>query len=101
MPSSPRTRYQPTSGLQADGLQTNSGTGGTRYGEANASDREKVSDYVVNAYLRTLCRYPNEKELERSLAYVDEANDPVEGLGDVLWALLNTHPVGNSSTVVG
>jgi hypothetical protein len=58
--------------------------------EANGSDREKVSDYVVDAYLRTLCRYPNENELERSLAYVDEAKDPVEGLGDVLWALLNT-----------
>lgn len=56
--------------------------------EANAD--EKVSNYIVDAYLRTLSRYPNESELTRSVAYVREADNPVDGLGDVLWALLNT-----------
>ncbi|MEX0819543.1 MAG: DUF1549 and DUF1553 domain-containing protein [Pirellulaceae bacterium] len=51
---------------------------------------EKVSHYIVDAYLRTLSRYPNESEMARSTAYVHEASDPVEGLGDILWALLNT-----------
>jgi hypothetical protein len=58
--------------------------------EATAASGEKIAGYVIDAYLRTLSRYPNEKELERSLAYVNEASDPVQGLGDVLWAVLNT-----------
>lgn len=51
---------------------------------------DKIADYVVDAYLRTLSRYPSERELNRSLAHVNDAADPVNGLGDVLWALLNT-----------
>ncbi|MBI2480070.1 MAG: DUF1549 domain-containing protein [Planctomycetia bacterium] len=51
---------------------------------------EKVNNFIIDAYLRTLSRYPNQNELTRSVAYVQEANDPVEGLGDVLWALINT-----------
>ena len=59
--------------------------------EQNTEDNdEKVTNYIVDAYLRTLSRYPNESELTRSVAYVHEATDPVDGLGDVLWALLNT-----------
>ena len=58
--------------------------------EVKQSADEKVNEYIVDAYLRTLNRYPSESELTRSLAYVHDANDPVEGLGDVLWALINT-----------
>jgi len=58
--------------------------------QTNESADEKVSNYIVDAYLRTLSRYPHETELTRSVAYVHEANDPVEGLGDILWALINT-----------
>ncbi|HUG70557.1 MAG TPA: DUF1549 domain-containing protein [Pirellulaceae bacterium] len=58
--------------------------------QSNESADEKVNNYIVDAYLRTLSRYPNQSELARSVAYVHEANDPVEGLGDILWALLNT-----------
>ena len=58
--------------------------------KSDESTDEKVNSYIVDAYLRTLNRYPNQNELVRSVAYVHEANDPVEGLGDVLWALINT-----------
>ncbi|MBP85217.1 MAG: hypothetical protein CMJ64_00630 [Planctomycetaceae bacterium] len=62
-------------------------------GEKEAPDAdagEKVVSYIEDAYLRALSRYPSEKERDRSLAYVKEASNPVAGLGDVLWALLNT-----------
>jgi len=51
---------------------------------------EKVAQYVIDAYLRTLSRYPHESELARSLAHVNQATDPVDGLSDLLWALVNT-----------
>lgn len=58
--------------------------------KAKEASGDKVANYVVDAYLRTLSRYPNENELDRSVAHVSQAADPVQGLGDVLWALLNT-----------
>jgi hypothetical protein len=45
---------------------------------------------IRQAYLRTLSRLPSEEELAKSLAYVDDAENPVDGVRDVLWALLNT-----------
>ncbi|HCP84530.1 MAG TPA: hypothetical protein DIT88_08995 [Planctomycetaceae bacterium] len=45
---------------------------------------------VKQAYLRTLSRYPTDDELTRSLAFVEDAESEMEGLRDVLWALLNT-----------
>ena len=50
----------------------------------------KPEALVREAYLRTLNREPNEKELARSLAHIAKAATPLEGLNDVLWALLNT-----------
>jgi hypothetical protein len=45
---------------------------------------------VVQSYLRTLSRLPNDQEMERSLAYIDQSEDPVDGVRDLLWALINT-----------
>jgi len=50
----------------------------------------KVEDLINQAYLRTLSRYPSEDELARSVGYVREADDTVNGVRDVLWALINT-----------
>ncbi len=59
-------------------------------GELDASTDEKVAKLITDAYLRTVCRYPEEREMGRSQQHVRDADDPVEGLRDVLWALLNT-----------
>ena len=76
-------------------------------GRARASDMQKqinairqqeaeklasvdVKEYVNDAYLRTLSRYPTENELARSEQYIQDANDTVQGLKDLLWALINT-----------
>ncbi len=58
--------------------------------EPLAASPAELEQFVRSAYLRTLSRYPNEDELNRSLQYVAEADQPVDGFRDVLWALLNT-----------
>lgn len=50
----------------------------------------ELESLVAEAYLRTLSREPLPAELARSLQHTRAASSPIEGLGDVLWALLNT-----------
>jgi hypothetical protein len=45
---------------------------------------------VREMYLRTLSRFPTDQEMSRSREYLASSRDPVSGVGDVLWALLNT-----------
>ena len=49
-----------------------------------------VEPLVRQAYLRTLSRYPSDQELSRSLEYVNSTDKPVDGLKDLMWALINT-----------
>ena len=78
-----------TRNLQADLAKA------TRNRAVPKSSGEKVADLdstliVKQAYLRTLSRFPNETELNRSRSYVEGSEDTVQGLRDLLWALLNT-----------
>ncbi len=78
-----------TRNLQADLARA------TRNRAVPKSSGEKVADLdstaiVKQAYLRTLSRFPNETELNRSRSYVEGSEDTVQGLRDLLWALLNT-----------
>ena len=45
---------------------------------------------VREAYLRTLSRNPDERELTQSLAYLRESETVADGLRDLVWALVNT-----------
>lgn len=45
---------------------------------------------VRQAYLRTLTREPSGAELDRSLQFLAEAETPVKGIRDLMWALINT-----------
>jgi hypothetical protein len=45
---------------------------------------------VEEAYLRTLSRFPTQEESKIALEAIEGASDPMNGLRDVLWALLNT-----------
>ena len=51
---------------------------------------ERAEDIVNQAYLRTLSRYPSEQEMIRSVQYIQDAEDPVNGVRGLLWALVNT-----------
>ncbi len=55
-----------------------------------AIDSVQSREIVENAYLRTLSRFPDERELGVAMAYVQEASDPAEGVRSLLWSLMNT-----------
>ncbi|MBL8814484.1 MAG: DUF1549 domain-containing protein [Planctomyces sp.] len=65
---------------------------------SGAAAVEKVSlpdgwnseELVREAYLRTLSRSPRPEELATATQFIAEANNPVDGLRSVLWALVNT-----------
>lgn len=50
----------------------------------------RIQDFVKHTYLRVLSRYPTDTELNRSQQYIQQADDTVNGVRDLLWALLNT-----------
>jgi hypothetical protein len=68
------------------------GVGGTpgAIGISQTADADKLPDVIRGTYLRTLSREPKTDELERSLAYVQASDDQLNGIRDVLWALINT-----------
>lgn len=55
--------------------------------KAAAAQREAL---VVEAYLRTLSRFPTAAEVARCEHFFEESPDLAAGLSGVLWALLNT-----------
>ena len=52
--------------------------------------KEKVKSLVERTYLRSLSRYPNEKELQRAMQHVEEADNAIAGIRDLTWVLVNT-----------
>jgi hypothetical protein len=52
---------------------------------------EQIDDLIAQAYLRTLSRPPNKTELSDCRVHIMESEDIIDGLRDLLWALLNTH----------
>jgi hypothetical protein len=49
-----------------------------------------VEAIVRELYLAALCRFPTEEEQQAAVDRCQKAKDPVSGLEDVCWALLNT-----------
>jgi hypothetical protein len=45
---------------------------------------------VEEAFLRTLSRLPSPEEMERSLQHIGQMDTPLNGVRDLLWALINT-----------
>ena len=57
--------------------------------EVPPEKRPEPAVLVRQAYLRTLSRPPTPQEPARAEAYLAQAGLPVEGLRDLLWALIN------------
>jgi len=53
-------------------------------------DAAATAELVRAAYRRTLTREPTDKEIASSIAHIGDVENTVEGLRDLLWALLNT-----------
>jgi hypothetical protein len=62
--------------------------GSTTKGTQVASINE--SDIVKQAYLRTLSRLPTEKEAAAATKYLKTSENKINGVRDLMWALLNT-----------
>ena len=57
---------------------------------AQSLSLEQKQNIVEQAYLRTLTRFPNETEMARSLEFIEQADDKINGVRGLLWALVNT-----------
>lgn len=66
------------------------GSDSSRPSDAVLLDAERTKEFVAAAYLRTLTRPPNEKEVQTALSHIQETGSTIEGLRDILWALVNT-----------
>lgn len=51
---------------------------------------EDLEPLIREAFLRTLSRSPSQEEIKKAREDVGEAADPITGLRDLMWALLNT-----------
>jgi len=71
-------------GADKDDGKSASGTAQT------ADDVEKIPEIIRRTYLRTVSREPSADELDRTVAYVKSSENQLDGIRDVLWALINT-----------
>ena len=62
----------------------------TEFGSAPTSDAAEIDELVRSAYLRTLSREPRQTELSRARQHVATSESVVEGLRDLMWALVNS-----------
>jgi len=51
---------------------------------------DKKAQLIRTAYLRTLSRYPDDREAERALGYWKDTDNVLGALRDLVWALVNT-----------
>jgi len=51
---------------------------------------EQIDALIESAWLRTLSRHPRADELERAREHLGASANTVEGLRDLMWALINT-----------
>lgn len=61
-----------------------------RRGAAPTDIKPKLDELITEVFLRTVSRYPTPKERANAKADIEAAKDPVDGLREVLWAMLNT-----------
>jgi hypothetical protein len=52
--------------------------------------QSRQDELIRQAYLRTLCRWPDEAELQVGREHLASAANPAAGLKDLFWALVNT-----------
>jgi hypothetical protein len=61
-----------------------------RNSHAAATDRPNVEQLINRAYLRTLSRHPTPEEVNRCSAFIEQSENPLDGLRDLVWTLINT-----------
>ncbi|HAW32907.1 MAG TPA: hypothetical protein DCY03_33155, partial [Planctomycetaceae bacterium] len=51
---------------------------------------EKSEEIITNTYLRSLSRYPTEDEIASARKYLGDSENKIDGLYDLIWAVINT-----------
>jgi hypothetical protein len=49
-----------------------------------------IDPIIAEVFLRTVSRPPSVEELQKARADIAAASDPINGVRDLLWAMLNT-----------
>jgi hypothetical protein len=65
----------------------------TELREANRSrqiDAAKIDQIIAEVFLRTVSRPPTAEEMRDARADIAKAGDPIDGVRDLLWVMLNT-----------
>lgn len=58
--------------------------------QAESGPPRSIESLIEEAWLRTLSRMPRDQESQRAIQHVESAESLAEGLGDLMWALINT-----------
>jgi len=59
-------------------------------GSISVIEAEKLDKIIAEVFLRTVSRPPTEREVTEARKDIAAARDPVDGVRDLLWAMLNT-----------
>jgi hypothetical protein len=58
--------------------------------QVSQEKRNDTEGLVREAYLRSVSRLPDTKEMQIAVEHISSADDNIQGLRSLLWALLNT-----------
>jgi hypothetical protein len=50
----------------------------------------RLDEIVTHVFLRTVSRLPTPEELRNARADIARSRDPIDGVRDLLWVMLNT-----------
>lgn len=81
--------YYKRYGKSSEPAENEAQTNGSEVAQ-NWAPPEGWNAFVETAYLRTLSRLPKEQEMTTSVEFLQQAKEPMIGVEDFLWALLNT-----------
>ncbi|MFH1301215.1 MAG: DUF1553 domain-containing protein, partial [Planctomycetota bacterium] len=56
----------------------------------NPISQDKSEEIITKTYLRSLSRYPTEEEKTAARKYLDDSQNKIDGVYDLIWAVLNT-----------
>lgn len=84
-----RSETQPAEGVAVRENSESVGSSGATALEGRAT-AFAVDSLIESAYLRTLSRSPERHEVEIARSHFSDSENTVEGLRDLMWALLNT-----------
>ena len=84
-PALPQTLFRMSDPTLKQKIEANAGRA-VKVAKAKLSDEKTVEEL----FLATLSRFPTEAEREKSLTHLREEKDRVNGVQDLMWALINT-----------